>query len=179
MLTGLVSLIYLPSTVVFLLVCAGILLFRPFIIREGFILILGAITPVYLLLAFLFFNDRLSSFVIPSLHVGKLTFAFSVLQWLMLGITGVILLTALFYYQQQVGKLLVHAKKGWFLILLLMPVAYLMLLLDTSRDLAVCLLAALPIGWLASQAFFHPKMTWIPTWLHWALFASIIYSQFS
>jgi len=174
LLGSLSSLIYFPACLYFLLPVAGILIFRPFSLKEWITLILGAATPYYFLLAFLFLTDNLSSFSFLSLHFSGLSFSLSLTDKIMLAVLALLFVSGLFLYQRESGRQLAHSRKCWFMLFFQLVPATAVLFAGQYDD-SLLLLPALPLAWIASNAFYYPSKTWYPALLHWLLVALIVY----
>src|SRR5690606_29133654 len=82
---GVASFFYFPSASFLLLMIAGLIFTRPFRINEWLIGLLGAITPYYFLIAWLFITDKWNTYKIPAIHVAKPFFKDSTWSYIAIG----------------------------------------------------------------------------------------------
>ena len=176
LLCSLSSLIYFPACLFLVMPVVGILIFRPFSLKEWVTLILGAATPYYFLLAFLFLTDHLSAFSLLPIHFSSLSFSLATSDKIILAVLTGVLISGLFFNQKESGRQLAHSRKCWFLLFFQFVPSVAVLFVGQYDD-TLLLLPALPAAWMASNTFYYPSKSWFPVLLHWLLVAGVVFVQ--
>lgn len=171
------SLLYFPAGLFLLLIIMGMLIFRPFVIREWIVMILGFATPYYLLLTTLFLYDRLDMFSFLPLHFSGMPLSFSLTGKISLIAAAWLLISGIYFNRKESGKQLVHAKKCWSLVFVLVILSLAVLFLDRSHSACLLIGPVLPLSWMAANVFYYPSRSWYPSLLHGLLLAWILYIQ--
>lgn len=169
LLTGVSILIFFPTFLFVLLIFFGLLIFRPFRIREWLILILGIITPFYFLFAFGFLLDKSEILTIPSLYFKMPKFSLMVFEISSLSITLLLVIIGFSYAQSNMRKLLVQSRNCWTIITTFLIFALLIPFFNKTPQFQFTLFCFVPASIFVASTFYYPEKKWFVNLSHWAL----------
>jgi hypothetical protein len=173
--TGVVSLLYLPAVAFLLLVLFALITMRPFRIREWLVGLFGFTSPYYFLFLILYLSGHWNwRDMLP--HI-VLTFpAMPSSIWITIGIFLLILpfIVGGFFVQKNLGKVLIHIRKSWSLLLLFLLVAIVIILINRANSYENWIITAVPFAAFHSAAYYYPTRKAGPLLLHWLIVAYII-----
>lgn len=134
-LLGLASLIFTPSILLALAIYMCLAILKQFKLNEWFILALGIICPFYFYGSLLYLTDQWDSFF--TIYNG-LTFGFTVQKISVMFLIAMFLilmplLVGVFYTQSNANRLLIHVRKGWQLIFLMILLCIVVSLVDMGK----------------------------------------------
>jgi hypothetical protein len=165
--------IYSYAFVFMLLIFIALVIYRTFRLNEYLVVLLGFITPYYLLLTYQYLNNQLHTEQYL-LHGGWQPPQFDHFNWQLAGILliGAVILGGIYFVVQQSNKMLVQARNAWSALFCYLLVAAPLPFINGQTGYWVMALA--PAGAFAG-AFF----TWVPgkrfkVILHWLLLAFAI-----
>lgn len=170
-LVGILPLIYSPAIAFVLFMAMALVITRPLRITEWMVGLLGIITPYYFLIGVLYLTDQWKfSKVIPSItfYIPKLPSS--------LWITGGIMLLTLpflfgsYYVQDNLNKMLIHVRKSWSLLMVLLITAMLIILINPGTNYLHWMLVAVPISAFHAAAFYYIPNRFLSLLLHWTIF---------
>lgn len=163
------SFIYQPALLFIVLFIIGLAITRPFIINEWLIGLMGIITPFYFFAAWLFITQNWKTFSLPSVTVSFPVFYET--RWALFTIILLlfIMLTGIFFIQNNMRRQIVQTRKSWQLIYLYALIAAYIPFLNASHSFNNWILFAVPASLLTAGAFFYPDKKWFPLLMHWSL----------
>jgi hypothetical protein len=175
MLVGILPLIYSPAVVFLLLLMFALIVTRPFRITEWLVALLGFTTPYYFLFVVLFLTNQWNWHkVIPviSFHLPHLPSSL----WVTGGITFMVIpfLIGAWYAQTNIGKMLIQMRKSWSLLLMLLIVSVLIIMLNPGTNYLHWLPVVVPLAAFHGAAYYYLPGRWLPSLLHWVIFAFAI-----
>jgi len=175
MLLGLASLIYAPSLIFLLLLFIALLIMGPFRITEWMIGPVGCLVPYYFLFSFLYLTSRWH----PGLLIPPMSFLLPLIPKTPLFLAAIIFLIipalwGLFYFNNQIFRMLIKSRKGWTLLLFYMLLAVLVPFIGSTGNTAGWLLAAPAFAAFHANAYLQPVKRLMPGLLHWTIFLLII-----
>jgi hypothetical protein len=173
--TGVVSLLYIPAMAFILLVLFALLTMRPFRIREWLVGLLGFTSPYYFLFLLLYLTGHWNwRNMLP--HI-VLTFpAMPSSIWITIGIFFLILpfIVGGYFVQKNLGKVLIHIRKSWSLLLLYLMVAVVIILINRANSYENWIVTAVPFAAFHSAAYYYPTRKTGPLLLHWLIVVYIL-----
>lgn len=182
MMVALGSLIYLPFVYLILVVWIGLMLFRPFDLRDWIASVFGYMTIFFFLAVYYYLNDRLGHFFdiwsplgtrFPgSVHISQ--YSYAVLIPVLL-----IFILCFFKLRQVFYKSFVHVRKSFQLLMLLFVIGGLSFYVKAEFKLNHFLLCAVPAAVFFSYYFLYATRRWFYEFLFLVLISSIIYFQFN
>ena len=175
LLTGIISLVYLPAVAYLVLAFFALLIMRPFRIREWVMTIIGFTSPYYFLLLFLYLTNQLSwknilpviNFAVPGIPRST---------WITVGIVLLFVpfLIGGIYVQNNLNKLLIQVRKSWSLLLVFLFVSVIVILVNRANSYDTWFLTAVPFAAFHSSAYFYPQHKAVPLLIHWLTVAFIL-----
>lgn len=174
-LTGVVSLLYIPGMAFLLLVLFGLVTMRPFRIREWLMGILGFTCPYYFLFIVLYLTGHWNwKNVVP--HIVLTVPAMPRYIWTTLGIFWLILpfIFGGYFVQNNLNKVLIQIRKSWSLLLLFLLVAVIIILINRADSYENWIVLAVPFSAFHAAAYYYPSKKAGPLLLHWLIVAYII-----
>jgi hypothetical protein len=171
---GLCTFFYFPSLAFAALIVSGLLITRAFRVSEWVVALLGIITPYYFLLAWVFLTDRWQGYHFPGVAISLPYFHKSKWALAAILIVSFVVVTGLFYVQQNFRRQLVHARKSWNLIFLYLLIALFIPFINDSHSFVYWILSAVPIAVIVGAGFLYPAKKWFPLMLHWIMVAFVI-----
>ena len=169
LLTGVSILIFFPTFLFVLLIFFGLLIFRPFRIREWVILILGIITPFYFVLAFGYLLDKPEMLLSPLFYFRMPKFSLTVFEISSLSITLLLVIIGFSYAQSNMRKLLVQSRNCWTIITAFLIFALFIPFLSKTPQYYFTLFCFVPASIFTASTFFYPEKKWFINLSHWAL----------
>ena len=179
LLTGMVTLLYVPALFFLVLVFFALLIMRPFRIREWLMGLLGFTFPYYFLFIILFITNQWSwKNILPSV-----TITLPVMPHFLLISLGIMLLIIPFmiggyFVQANLNKMLIQVRKSWSLTLLYLMVAVFVILINRADSYENWIVVAVPFALFHAAAYFYASDKWLGLTLHWLTFAFIIWVNY-
>ena len=167
---GLSMLFYFPSILFLLLIFIGLIITRAFRVPEWIIVILGIVTPIYLLGSAIFLLRYDTRLLNPILGVSIPKILFSIYDWLALAIILITVFIGFVFIQNNMRKLLVQSRKSWTIFFLFLFFALLLPFLNPRSGMGFYLLTFIPLSVIAASSFHFPGKRWFPVFSHWSLF---------
>jgi hypothetical protein len=172
---GLATLLYVPAIAFLLLLFFALIIMRPFRIQEWFIGFIGFTAPYYFLILLLYFTHQLHwKNLVPGIHFVLPAIPGSV--WVIAGISLLLIpfVVGGVFVQNNLNKMLIHARKSWSLLLASLITAVLVILVNKADSYENWVVAAMPFAVFHSAAYYYPARKAMPLLLHWACFAEAI-----
>ena len=177
-LTGLVVILYSPCLFLIPSVFFALALLRAFRFNEWIVLLLGILTPPYLLVSILFLNDNLTSFLLllPKLQPHLLTG--NQVPLVIAAIAGgFLILAGIFSWQGNIGRMIIQTRRCWsvlfFLFLLSIPLPFLL----KNETASILMLGMIPAAALASNTFVYSKNELLQNILIWVFVVIIVFNN--
>jgi hypothetical protein len=181
--TGLIAscavLLYHPAVIMIMLAFFALAVLRAFKINEWLVLLMGLITPFYCLFSILFLNDGLKNalYFLPKFHIHSLDNADKIVK-LTTSITATVLILAGFFaWQQNITRMIIHVRKNWSVILVMMLFLTMVVFFVKDLQFDVFLLAMVPASIFVSCIFLYPKQSLFPAILFWLTVAVVVYNN--
>ncbi len=161
---GVSILFYHPSALLILVALFALLVVRPFNVTELLVLFMGVIAPYYFLASWLYLNDQLHtiSSYIPvwqlNLPDTKVTGWFITTICLII----VILLIGLYYWQSESRRLLIHVRKNWGVLMVMLLVMLPIPFINKNVGLDSLILWLIPASPFIAKGFLAPRKNFLP-----------------
>lgn len=167
---GLGAILYHPFILLAAFATYGLASMRPFSIKEWLILLLGFLTPYYFLFAYDFLNGHWH----PQNHLPRLFYSFDqfgkdIYSYIVYGIVVLWLLIGFFEWNKALRRMLLHARKSWNQLLLLVFITIGMLFCHTGKSADGYALLVFPVASFGAYAFAGPKKQFVPLLLFWVI----------
>lgn len=177
-LTGFISLLYPPALFLILVSFFALALLRAFRFNEWMILLLGIITPSYLLAAILFLNDSITTIThsLPRFHWHLLMFGNSLPLLIACAAGGLLIISGIIAWQANIGRMVIQTRRCWS-VLFIMFLFSIPLVFCLKEDTSVWLLGMIPAAALGSNVFVYSKNNILQSILFWLLVVVIIFNN--
>lgn len=168
---GICIIFYHPSTLLILVAMFALLIVRPFNLTEWIVLLMGAISPFYFLFSFLFLTDRLQRLeqYFPEWQLNLPVVDSWVQVLVTVGIIIVFLFVGVYYWQSTSRRMLIHIRKNWNVLMVMMLVLILLPFITKNASLDSLLLWIVPVTPFIAKGFLHPKKPALPNMMFWTL----------
>jgi hypothetical protein len=180
LLIGLASFIYYPSLVFAMCILIGLIVLRAFKLNEIFIFLSGILTPAYFFWVYLFLIDKF--FLdqnIPQIgwHIPSFKNSF----WTLISVLLVVIPFILggYFIQNQLGKMLIQARKNWSILLLYLILALFIPLLNNNKDLTNWILTLAPFAVFHAPAYLYPRKKWVGGFCFIVMIAFVLIQQYA
>jgi hypothetical protein len=178
-LTGVVTLLYVPALFFLLLVFFALVTMRPFRIREWLMGLLGFTFPYYFLFIILYIGNRWNwKSMVPSITITLPGLPHSL--WTTLGIVLLIVpfIIGGYFVQANLNKVLIQVRKSWSLSLLFLMVAVFVIIINRADSYENWIVTAVPFATFHAAAYFYAADKRLPLLIHWVSFAYIIWINY-
>jgi hypothetical protein len=182
MIVAIGTLIYFPYIYMFLAVCAGLVIFRPFNWREWVSVLMGFITIFFFLAVFYYWNGHIGQYYKIWLPLGSSfpnTVSINYYNYLVLIPVIAVLVLAFFRLRQNFFKSYVQMRKTFQLLTVIFIIAALSFYVKTNFRLSHFILCAAPASIIFAYYFLYANKRWFYETLYLLLVISIIYFQFN
>ena len=176
---GVVSLLYMPAMAFLLLVIFGLLIMRPFRVREILMGLLGFTFPYYFLFLVLYLTGHWSwKEIVP--HIELKVPALPSIIWVTLGIIWLVLpfIIGGLYVQKNLSKMLIQIRKNWSLLLLYLIMSVLIILISRAATYENWIVMAPAFAAFHSAAYYYPSRRFLPNLLHWLIIIYILVGDY-
>lgn len=179
LIVGITVMSYHPTAILVLVVLFTLAVVRPFRLAEWLILLIGILTPYYLLVSGLFLTDHMSFLLsyTPELQINLPVHYMDL--WLYIN-SGVLLLSLIIGFNQWFpanNRMVIQVRKNWgamlVMLLILLPVPFIF----KKAGLESIFLITVPLAAFISNAYLNPKRLWLPNLLFWLTIAIIIHNN--
>ncbi len=179
LLIGTIGLVYSPSLFLLPVCFIALPLLRAFRFNEWMILLLGILTPAYLLAAFLFLNDNLPLFTkaLPHFHLHTIKLQKQTPFLIAIAAAGLMIVWGIAAWQSNTGKMIIQIRRCWSVLFVMFLFSIPLLFLLKEEDTTVLLLSMMPAAALSSNAFVYSKNNWLQTIMFWILIAVVIFNN--
>jgi hypothetical protein len=178
-LTGIVTLFYLPAMAFLLLVFFALVAMRPFRIREWVMGFLGFTVPYYFLFIVLYFTNQWSwKNVVPQIIFRLPDIPATI--WITCGIVLLIVpfMIGGYYVQANLNKMLIQVRKNWSLLLLYLLVGVIIILINHASFYENWIVTAVPFAAFHAAAYYYSTDKILPAVMHWLSVAFILWMNY-
>ncbi|MEJ7627701.1 MAG: DUF6427 family protein [Ferruginibacter sp.] len=172
--TGIAAFFYFPSIAFLLLIIVGLIITRPFQIPEWLMVLLGILTPYYLIFSWFYLTDRTSDFKMPHLGITVPALHGSTYAYIAIAIVIVALIIGVIFIQMIMRRQLVQTRKNWGLVFLYLLVSLFVPFLNKTNNFDYWILSAIPVSVIVSASFLYPERKWFSILIHWSLVALVL-----
>ena len=178
-LAGLVGLIHSPALFLIPAAFFAIALLRAFHLNEWMILLLGIITPAYLLAALLFLNDNLSLFMLalPRFHWHLLPIKNSYPLLIAACAAGLLIVSGTASWQANIGRMIIQTRRCWSVLFLMLLLSIPLVFGISGENTESWLFGTIPAAALGSNLFVYSKNNLLQNILFWLLVVVIIFNN--
>jgi hypothetical protein len=169
LLTGFTILVFFPTFLFVFVVLFGLLIFRPFRIKEWLIVILGIITPFYFVFAVGFLLDKFELLHFPNLYFVFPKFNLSAFEMSSLSVTPLLIIIGFIFTQSNMRKLLVQSRNCWTIITVFLFFALFIPFLNKTPQFHFTLFCFVPASIFVASFFYYPEKKWFINLSHWIL----------
>ncbi len=175
-LTGLLGLFYAPALFLIPASFVALALLRAFRFNEWIILLLGMLTPAYLLASILFLNDQLRQFLLflPRFHWHVIAVQNQVSLFIASAAAFVLIVSGIFSWQANTGRMIIQTRRCWSVLFFLFLFSIPLLFGIRNIGLTAIVLGMVPAAALSSNLFVYSKNELFQTILFWLLVVVII-----
>ena len=179
LLVGTIGFVYSPSLFLLPLCFIALTLLRAFRFNEWMILLLGILTPAYLLASFLFLNDNLTGFTktLPHFHIHTINLQKHTPYLIAIAAGGLLIVWGIAAWQSNTGKMIIQIRRCWSVLFLMFLFSIPLLFLLKGEDTTILLLGMMPAAALSSNAFVYSKNEWLQTIVFWLLIVVVIFNN--
>lgn len=170
-LTGIVSLLYIPALAFLLLIFFALLVMRPFRLREWIMGILGFTFPYYFLFIILFISNKWDwKNIIPKIAFTLPSLSHSL--WITGGIALIVIpfLIGGYFVQSNLNKMLIQVRKTWALLLMFLITAVIIILINHVTSYENWIIAITPFAAFHAAAYYYSNDKILTSILHWFTF---------
>jgi len=174
-LTGIVTLLYVPALFFLLLVFFSLLTMRPFRIKEWLMGLLGFTFPYYFLFIILYITNNWKwKNIVPSITITLPGMPHSI--WVSFGFILLVVpfMIGGYFVQGNLNKMLIQVRKSWSLSLLFLLVALFVIIINHADSYENWIVIAMPFAAFHAAAYYYAPNKNLPLILHWITFAFII-----
>lgn len=178
LLIGLSSLIFLPAALFIVFAFLALANLRPFKVTEWLLLLVGALTPYYFCAIVLFLSDK---FYLPQ-YFRQITFgihkaAYSLWHAGALFLLLCPLLIGIYYVQKNAGRMMVHIRRCWFLMLAYIITCIFIAFFNATTGLQNWVFMLPPIAALHGYAYFYAEWKIFPKASFWVAVLFVLAAQ--
>ncbi|MBS1949020.1 MAG: hypothetical protein JST47_14760 [Bacteroidetes bacterium] len=177
--TGIITLLYLPAMAFILLVFFALLIMRPFRLREWFMGLLGFTTPYYFLFIVLYLTNKWSwKNIVPEINFRLPGIPSNI--WVTAGIVLLVVpfIIGGYFIQSNLNKMLIQIRKNWSLLLLFLMVGVIIILINHVDLYENWIVTAVPFSAFHAAAYYYSNDKILPSVTHWLTFAFILWVNY-
>ena len=178
-LTGIVTLLYLPAMAFLLLVFFALLTMRPFRIREWLMGLLGFTVPYYFLFIVLYLTNQWNwKNVVPQILFRLPGIPSSI--WITCGIVLLVVpfMIGGYFVQANLNKMLIQVRKIWSLLLLFLLVGVIIILINHVNFYENWIVTAVPFAAFHAAAYYYSSGKILLQVMHWLTFVFILWMNY-
>ena len=168
---GVSILCYHPSALLILVAFFALMVVRPFVITEWFVLLMGVLSPFYFLASWLYLTDRLHTIsqYIPAWQLNLPDTQITAWFFITVGLILAILFIGIFYYQSESRRLLIHVRKNWGVLMVMLLVMLPIPFINKDAGIDSLFLWIIPASPFIAKGFLTPRQNYLPNLMFWAL----------
>lgn len=178
LIAGFAILIFLPSLLFLIWVYAAFAMLRPFKLNEWLLLLMGVLAPYYFLGIYLYLTDSFSwNYFYRGLSISLRTEKYTI--WHAGGLFLVLmpLLAGIYYIQALSGRMLIHVRKAWILMIIYAAICFIMTFFNTGSGVENWVLILLPSAAIHGFGYFNAELKLYPKIAFWLTVVFIIAAQ--
>lgn len=178
-LTGFIALVYSPASFLVATSLFALALLRAFRLNEWMILLLGVLTPAYLLASVLFLNDKLPLFFsfLPKFEWHLLSIKDHLPLFVACAGGALLIVSGIIAWQGNTGRMVIQIRRGWGVLFIMFLLSIPLLFGIQGEDMSALLLGMVPAAALASNAFVYFKNNLLLSVLFWLIVVVIIFNN--
>lgn len=179
LIVGAAVLCYHSTALLLIIVLFALIIVRPFVLSEWFVLLLGVLMPFYIIGALLFLNDKIAfwqSFV-PRIHFTKVVVTKNIWFWVNVGIISVMLLSGFIMLNGNTNRMVIQIRKNWGVITVMALIMIPLPFIFVDAGMAATALSIVPFAAIISNAFVYPRKMWWPNILFFLAIAAVIHNN--
>lgn len=181
LITGLAIVSYHPLVLMFFIVLFAVMVIRAFNLTEIFVLLMGFLTPVYFLGAYLFLTDQWDDLIryLPSWDFRWPSLEKDYRLLLSLLVFLVSFLAGIFVWEKNNRRMLIQSRKNWGVLLLVFALFLPVPLVHYQHSVNAMMLWLPPLAAFVANAFLYPRKTLFPLILFWLIVAVSVYNNWT
>ena len=168
---GISIIFYHPSALLIIVALFALMVVRPFVVTEWLVMLMGVLSPLYFLASWLYLTDKLKTFK-QYIPVWRLNLPDTVVNpWFVatVALIIVILLIGVFYYQRESRRLLIHVRKNWGVLMVMLLVMLPIPFINKDAKIDSLFLWIIPASPFIAKGFLAPKNNFLPNLMFWSL----------
>jgi hypothetical protein len=179
LITGLAIVCYHPLILMGVVVLFAVIVIRPFNLTEIFVLLMGFLTPVYFLGAYLFLTDQWDDLIryLPSWEFKWPKIEKDYRLLLTFGVLVLSLISGLVVWERNNRRMLIQSRKNWGVLLLMFVLFLPVPLVHYENSVNAMILWIPPLAAFVANAFLYPRKTLFPLILFWLIVAVSVYNN--
>lgn len=181
-LVAIAALFYFPAVLFLVFAYIGLATVRAFSYREWMIILLGFLSPFFVLFTFYFWHDDAASMFsnIANLHSQKWMagFMFSQIEWILLAVIGFITLFSLLILPAALYTSVIQTRKFSLLLVVFIFFTLVSFVLLQQADSAHLLWLSLPLAIILPMHLMQVKRDWIYEVIHLILILLVLAGQY-
>lgn len=181
-LVAIAALFYFPAMLFLIFAYVGLATVRAFSYREWIIILLGFVTPFFLLFTFYFWHDDTASMLtnIANVHSEQWMtgISFSQIEWILLAVFGFFALMSLLILPSALYASVIQTRKFSLLLVVFMFFTLVSLVLLQQADSAHLLWLSLPLAIILPMHLMQVKRDWIYEVIHLILILLVLAGQY-
>lgn len=172
---GAAILCYQPTAMLIAVVFFALVIVRPFIISEWFVLLLGIIMPFYIISALLFLNDKINLLptFLPRTKFGLVVPIADVWFWVSIVAIAVLLIAGFITLTNNNNRMVIQIRKNWNIMIVMVIMLLIIPFIFYNAGLQSAALSIIPLAAIIANIFLYPKKMLVPN-LFFALAIIII-----
>lgn len=172
---GAAILCYQPTAMLIAVVFFALMIVRPFIISEWFVLLLGIIMPFYIISALLFLNDKINLLptFLPHTKFGLVTPSTDVWFWVSIATIAILLVAGFITLSNNNNRMVIQIRKNWNIMTVMVMMLIIIPFIFYNAGLQSAALSIIPLAAIIANVFLYPKKMLLPNLL-FAMAISII-----
>ena len=172
---GAAILCYQPTAMLIAVVFFALVIVRPFIISEWFVLLIGIIMPFYIISALLFLNDKINLLptFLPRTKFGLIIPITDVWFWVSIAVIAVLLIAGFITLTNNNNRMVIQIRKNWNIMTVMVVMLIIIPFIFYNAGLQSAALSIIPLAAIIANIFLYPKKMLVPN-LFFALAIIII-----
>lgn len=168
---GISILFYHPSALLILVALFALMVVRPFVMTELLVLLMGVVSPFYFIASWLYLTDSFHTInqYIPVWQLNLPDTQITVWFFVTVGLILLILFVGLLYWQSESRRLLIHVRKNWGVLMVMLLVMLPIPFINKDAGLDSLVLWIIPASPFIAKGFLAPQKSILPNLMFWAL----------
>ena len=166
---GIASMFYFPAILFALVLLLSMIINRPFRMAEWLLMFVGFITPYYFFIAVVFLLDLTFNSQFLYLGIFPQQFKWSTSELISAILLLILLISGIYFSQQNMRRLLVQSRKAWSLLILWLFIGATMPFFNSVSDYGAIFFVAPPLATILTAFFYYYPKNWVVLFFHWLL----------